>query len=119
MFGVCALPIAVLVVGGNLAAMSVKVKVYKKEVFWAVITKVVLIPIVALGIVFALKLKGLIGFLIMLQAVVPSATTLVVIAKYFDAEEKFISKAILYGHLAGLLTMPIFLTIYIEMTKVF
>ncbi|MDD3375144.1 MAG: AEC family transporter [Candidatus Omnitrophica bacterium] len=119
MFGACALPIAILVVGANLAGMSLKIKEYKKEIVFAVLTKVIFLPLLALLVVFLLKIKGLVGFLIILESVVPSATTLVVISKYFHTEEKIISKAILYGHLLGLLATPIFLTVYIEISKGF
>ncbi len=119
MFGACALPIAILVVGGNLASMSLKVNEYRKEIAASVLTKIIVLPLVALAVVFIFKIKGLVGFLIVLESVVPSATTLVVISKYCHIEDKIISKSILYGHLLGLITVPLFLTIYIQLSKGF
>ncbi len=116
MFGSCALPIAISVVGGNLAFMAIGHKAYRREVILAVLSKIVLLPSLALAIVFLLRIKGMMGFLIVLQSVVPSATTLVVMVKHFNVQEKFISEAIFFSHLAGLIATPLFLMAYLKLT---
>lgn len=111
MFGDCALPLAMVVVGGNLARITVSFG-NKKDVFWVILGKLVILPVLALFLTSAFQIKGLIGFLIVLEAAVPSATSLSVVTRYYKIEDKLINQGIFFTYLASLVTIPVFLYAY-------
>ncbi len=118
LFGQCALPLAMIVVGGNLACIKVtEVKV--KEMVLLLAGKLFLLPILALIVVSWLKPDILIGFLIVIEACVPSALNLSVIARQYEGEQSFVNQAIFYGHLIGIGTIPLFLVLYSHIAKGF
>lgn len=114
-FGSCAMPLAIFVVGGSLAAIKIHEKKYFNDVFLAVLTKLVIFPALILCAMIFLKVRSMLGLLLIIQAAAPSAVTLTVIAKYYKKDETFINQAIFYSHVLGLLTFPVFLIFYKKM----
>jgi len=114
MFGACALPLAVMVVGGNLALIDI-FAVEKKEITLAVLSKLVFLPALALLAVLALGVRGPIGFLIIMQAAVPSANSLSVIARRHQIEDKFLNQGVLFTNVFSVFTLPVFLTVYMQL----
>lgn len=115
MLGNCALPLAMFTVGGNLAGISFR-RIETGPALMVVLTKMVIFPILALAFVLVFKINGLMGFLIVLQAAVPSAVTLSLIKRYYKLEEDFVSEGVFVTHLASLITVPLFLTFYMKIT---
>ncbi|HOW35103.1 MAG TPA: AEC family transporter [Candidatus Omnitrophota bacterium] len=111
MLGDCALPLAMVVVGGNLARIAIS-EGNKKDISWVVLGKLLLLPLLALLFTSAFQIKGLIGFLIVLEAAVPSATSLSVVSRHYKTEDKFINQGIFFTYIASLITIPIFLSAY-------
>ena len=118
MIGQCALPIGMIIIGGNLAAIKVT-DARKRDIFFVILAKLILLPVLATGAVLALKLDYLLGFLIVLQSATPSAINLSVIARHYRGEEKFINQAIFFTHLFSMASMPFFLIVYTRMMKGF
>jgi len=118
-FGACALPISIIFVGGNLALIDITEKKYLKEIVVVVLTKLILFPAIVLFVVYLLKIKSLVGLLIVLEATVPSALTLVALSHYYKSKEHYISQAIFYGYLVSIVTVPIFLTLYQILIKAY
>ncbi len=116
-FGRCMMPLAIFVVGGSLALIKIREKEYLGDVFLAVLTKLIIFPALVLFIMFFLKIKSMLGLLLIIQAAAPSAVTLNVIAKYYRKDETFINQAILYSHVLGLVTFPFFLIFYQGMAR--
>ena len=116
LFGDCALPLAMLVVGGNLATIPI-LDVDKKAIVWVVLAKLIVMPLLALGVVYYLKLDFALGFLILLEAAVPCANSLSLITRYCNMEGKFINQGMFYGHVLSILTIPFFLTLYMVLVK--
>ena len=111
LFGDCTLPLSMLVVGGNLAGLKFSQMDFR-EIGFFLMAKLVILPLFALILVTALHLDPLIGFLIVLEAAVPSADSLSVIAKHYKIEERFINQGLVISHLASIITIPIFLMLY-------
>jgi predicted permease len=111
-FGNCTMPLAILVVGGSLATIKIDEKLYLRDVALAVVIKLFVFPALILTGLFFLGIKSLLGLLLIIQAAVPSAVTLTVIAKYYKQEETFINQTIFYSHVIGLITFPFFLILY-------
>lgn len=114
-FGSCMMPLAILVVGGSLATIKLDERQYFKDVILAVGTKLFIFPALVLaGLVF-FKVQSLLGLLLIIEAAVPSAVTLTVVAKYYHKDETFINQTIFYSHIVGLVTLPLFLILYQRM----
>ncbi|MDD3345274.1 MAG: AEC family transporter [Candidatus Omnitrophica bacterium] len=112
MVGNCTLPLAMFVVGGNVALVQLK-KIDKLPVFLIILGKMLILP--AAGIVFALKLglPDLLGVFVVMQLAMPSATSLSVIIRHYKREDALISQGIFFSHVVGLLTIPLFLSLYL------
>jgi len=100
-----------LVVGGNLAQISLA-RIDKKEIFFLVLAKLILLPALGLWLVVKLKLPELMGLLIIIQLAMPPATTLSVIIRHYKKEDLLISQGIFFGHIISLLTLPVILSLY-------
>ncbi len=110
--GRCAVPLSILVVGGNLAALKPGQSSDVKALAFSLIIKLVLLPLIFLGFVLSAKLSPLTGLLLILQASMPPAALLSVISKNNNSGARLINQAIFYGHLISILTIPIFLALY-------
>jgi len=114
MFGDAALPLAMLVVGGNLCHTSFQ-SVKKRDVAFLVLAKLIIFPAVVLMLVRHFHPGFLIGFFIVLESTTPSAVTLSVIGKYYKVENAFINQGIFFSHIASVVTVPFFLTMYTKL----
>lgn len=114
MFGDCAIPLSMIVVGGNLACLNVR-DIKPHEVFLVAITKLILFPILALMILMFHPVDYWIGFLIVLETAVPSSVSLSVISRRYKVEESFINQGLTFTHLACVVTIPVFLMLYGKM----
>ena len=111
LFGDCALPVAVMVVGGNLAGTNL-VQIEKREISLLILTKLVLMPTVALFAILKFHVEYLLGYFILLEAASPSAVSLSVIARHYRTNEKFINRGIFFSHVLSVITIPVYLTLY-------
>ena len=112
MVGNCTLPLAMLVVGGNVALVQLK-SIDKKVTSIFLLGKMIILPALGIVIVLKLALPHLLGFLIVLQLAMPSATSLSVIIRRFNKPDALISQGVFFSHIIGLLTIPIFLSLYL------
>jgi hypothetical protein len=112
MVGNCTLPLAMLVVGGNVALVQLK-DIDRKTTFIFLLGKLIILPAIGLVIVLKLALPYLLGFLIVMQLAMPSATSLSVIIRRFNKEDALISQGIFFSHIVSLFTIPLFLSLYL------
>ncbi|MBF0385926.1 MAG: AEC family transporter [Candidatus Omnitrophica bacterium] len=113
LLGGCVLPMAMLVIGGNLAA--IKLGQIKSDMVWAVICKLIVFPLLALGVIWVFKPNFLISFIIMLEAAMPSAVHLSLLSRYFKTEDEIINSGVFYSHIFSVFTVPVFLVILSKM----
>ncbi len=111
MTGDSTMPLAMLVVGGNLAQIHLA-HVDKKAMILMSLAKLIIMPALGLAVVLKFKLPGLIGLLILLELAVPPATTLSVITRHYKKEDLLISQGIFFGHILSLISIPVFLSLY-------
>lgn len=112
MMGNCTLPLAMLVVGGNIALVELK-HVDKKTTGLFLLGKLVILPALGIAAVLKLQLPYLLGFLIVMQLAMPSATSLSVIIRRYNKPDALISQGVFFSHIIGLLTVPLFLSLYL------
>ncbi len=109
--GECTVPLALLVVGGNLAQIRLAL-LDKKAMFFVLLIKLILLPAAGLWLVMKLRVDFLVGLLIMTQLAVPPATSLSVIMRHYKKEDVLISQGVFFGHILGVISIPIFLSMY-------
>ena len=110
-FGDTTLPLAMLVVGGNLAQISLA-HINKKAVSLLILAKMIILPLIGIALLSIFKVPELIGLLIIIQLAMPSAVTLSVILRGHKKDDILASQGIFVTHLAGVITIPIFLILY-------
>ncbi|MDI6758386.1 MAG: AEC family transporter [Candidatus Omnitrophota bacterium] len=115
--GNCTLPLAMFVVGGSLAFVRLK-RIDKKAMVFMVLTKLIIMPLLGLLIVLKLKITSLAGLLILIQLAMPPATSLSVIIRHYKKEDFLISQGIFIGHIASLITLPLFLSLYFTLVMI-
>ncbi|MBN1914103.1 MAG: AEC family transporter [Candidatus Omnitrophica bacterium] len=111
MIGDCTLPLALLVVGGNLAAVRLK-GADKKAVSLMVLAKLIILPALALLFVVKFDLALSLGMLILIEFAMPPATSLSLIIRHYKKDDLFISQAVFWGHILSLVSVPVFLSLY-------
>lgn len=110
--GRCAIPLSILVVGGNLALFKSKGVNHFKSISFALVVKLIMMPLIFLGLIILLKPKPMVGFLLLLQAAMPPAALLSVISKKHGNRDHLISQSIFIGHLVSIVTIPLFLALF-------
>jgi malate permease and related proteins len=118
MIGQCLIPLSMFVVGGNLAQINLA-RIDVKPVFLMVLAKLLIMPALGLWFVLKFKVPELMGLLILIECAVPPATLLSVIIKQYKREDLLVSEGILIGHVIGLATIPIFLSLYFALGMVY
>lgn len=115
--GDCTVPLAMLVVGANLAQIRLHV-IDRKAMFLALLAKMFILP--ALGLILVLKFRPpeLVGLLIVMELAVPSATNLSVITRHYKKDDLLVSQGILFTHLAGIISLPLFLSLYFTLSMI-
>ncbi len=111
MVGDCTVPLAMVVVGGNLASIHLG-HIDKKAIALMILAKLIILPLLGLWLVIKFKFPELVGLLIILQLAVPSATNLSVIIRHYKKEDLLISQGIFLSHIVSLVTLPLFLSLY-------
>lgn len=114
MFGGTTLPLAMLVIGGNLAQIRL-MRVEKKALSLLILAKLVLLPALGLLVINKFNFPPLISLLIIMQLAMPPATTLSVIVRHYKKEDLLVSQGIFFGHVLALVTLPVFLSLYFLM----
>jgi len=117
MIGDCTVPLAMFVVGGSLALIRLR-QIDKKAMILMVLAKLIILPALGLFLVLRFKLPELIGLLILMQLAVPPATSLSVITRHYKKEDLLISQGVFFGHIVGLVTLPLFLSLYFALIVV-
>jgi len=117
MIGQCLIPLSIFVVGGNLAQIKLT-RIDKVPMFLMVLAKLVILPALGLWLILRLRFPELLGLLILIELAMPPATMLSVITSHYKKQDLLVSQGILLGHLFGLISIPIFLSLYFAMNVV-
>jgi predicted permease len=112
MVGECTLPLAMFVVGGSLAQIELK-HIDPKAMLVMALAKLVVLPAIGLWFVLKFNLPALAGLLILIELAAPPATSLSIIVRHYKKEDLLISQGIFFGHVLSLLTIPVFLSLYL------
>ena len=108
--GDCTVPLSMLVVGGNVAAIHFG-KIRIKAMSLMVFVKLLFLPLAGITLVSLLQLPLALSFLIVLQLAMPPATNLSMIISQYEKDDVIISEGVFIGHLACLVTLPLILSL--------
>lgn len=114
MVGDSTLPLAMFVVGANLAELEFDKKINLRALFFIVLTKLIIMPLVILLILINIKTRiaYLVALLLLMQAAMPPATSLSVIIRHYKKDDYLINPAIFIGHIISIFTIPILLSLF-------
>jgi len=115
--GDCTLPLAMFVVGGNLAEIELK-RIDIKEMCLVILAKLILLPALGLWLLLKFRLPQSIGLLLIMELAMPPATLLSVLTRHYQKEDLLVSQGILLGHLASIITIPLFLSLYFTLAVI-
>lgn len=111
LIGQCLIPLSMFVVGGNLAQIKLT-RIDKAPMFLMVLAKMVILPALGFWLILKMQLPELTGLLILIELAMPPATMLSVITSHYKKQDLLVSQGIFIGHLFGLISIPIFLSLY-------
>ncbi len=109
--GECTVPLSMLIVGGNLAQIHLR-HINRKAVSLMILAKMIILPAIGIIMVMIFNLPVLLGLLFIIQLIVPPATSISVILRHYKKEDLLVSQGILFTYIAGIITMPVFLSLY-------
>jgi predicted permease len=106
--GQATVPILLLLLGMQLARTEVNQA--WRPVGWAVLVKLVASPLLALGLLSLLGLRGLAWQVGLVQAGTPTAVTVTILAGEYDAKPRFVATVVFVSTLLSLVTVTFILT---------
>ncbi|MDB4349924.1 AEC family transporter [Omnitrophica bacterium] len=112
--GAATIPLAMLVVGAILAGSELKkgIRFNFKEISAVVVCRLVLIPIIFLGLVRYLGgASQLMRSIIILQACMPSASTSPLLAKRLGGDYDLAASGVFFTTLISIITIPLFMSL--------
>ncbi|RKY37941.1 MAG: hypothetical protein DRP73_00810 [Candidatus Omnitrophota bacterium] len=110
--GEATIPLGMIVVGLLLAQGKLVSRNYIKPTVLLIALRLLLLPLIVGAVLYFLKLPKFISFLIFLEAAMPSATTLSLIASDRNANVEFVSQGILYTHIFLIVSLPVLLMVF-------
>ena len=110
MLGDSTLPLAMLVVGGNLGLIQIR-RLELKPIGLLILAKLLILPCLGLLYIWSVSPPRLFSLLIIMQLAVPSATSLSLIITHYKREDLLISQGVLLTHLFSLISIPLFLSL--------
>jgi len=95
-----------------LAQINIRPKENIKAIASVVVAKLLFMPLLCLGLLLLVRPPYAIAFLLLLECAVPSATSLSLIIRHYKKEDLLVSQGIFLSHIASLVTLPLFLSLY-------
>ncbi len=110
--GHAAFPIAMLVIGAYLCRFRAFLPENKGMLIMGVLTRLIFIPAIVLFLLMIFDLSPDRKFFVFLEAIMPTAVSLVMIGTFTGADNRFFSSIIFYTHAAAIFTIPMWLAVY-------
>ncbi|PTY02358.1 hypothetical protein DB346_09625 [Verrucomicrobia bacterium LW23] len=111
MLGSCAVPVALLVIGGTVADYlpQMKVEGHVGEVVWACAVRLLILPAMFVALALWLPCTQELRRVLVVQAAMPAAILPVVMVKLHDGDQGIALRVVLFTSLVGLVTMPLWI----------
>jgi len=110
--GQAAFPLAMLLLGAYLCRYQAHATQDKLPLVICIGIKLLLLPALVLCLLLLIPIGYDYKFFLFLQAIMPTAVSLVVIGSYTGADNKFFSSSIFYTHIIAIFSIPIWLAVF-------
>ena len=110
--GHASFPIAMMVLGAHLSRYKAHLPERKVLVITGISTKLLIFPALVVILLALVPMSEGYRFFLFVEAIMPSAVTLVIIGSYSRADNSYLSSAIFYSHVAAIFTIPLWLGIF-------
>jgi hypothetical protein len=106
-------PVVLCILGAQMMSMrsAALPRTNQKALYIGLIVRLLAAPFIALAILYALGVKGVLYAVLMILASMPSAVNSVMLAEQFHSAPKLVSKCILWSTLASFILLPILIRI--------
>lgn len=116
MLGEMSFVLSMLVLGSGLAKAGFK-EIKPARTFNIVsisVIKLVVIPFLCIILLAKFKIFGIFGLFILLESCMPSAASLPIVARWKNANYKFVSQAVFFTHIFSLITIPFWINFFLK-----
>jgi len=101
-------PLSMIIIGVMIAGSKVKSILGNKEIWLAVVVRLVLIPVITFGIFYLLGIGGMVGNVVLIQAACPTAATTSVLATQFNHDESIGAGTVVISTICSIVTLTVF-----------
>ena len=105
-------PLGMIILGAYLCKYRAFKPAQKLPVVSGVILKLLVFPFLALFVIYFIPLSEDVRFFLFLQAVLPTAVSLVIIGTQVGADNAHFSSVIFYSHIVSIFTIPLWFGVY-------
>jgi len=113
--GKITIPLIMIIVGSLLAETKLLSKIKKKEIIWLCLNRLIIIPTIMLTLLTFLNLPLILKNIVLIVAVMPSASSTPILVKEFGGDITFSISGVFFTTLFSLLTVPIFLALFLKL----
>ncbi len=111
--GDATIPLAMIIIGTLLASIKISKSIEPRNLAAVVVIKLLIIPAAVLFFLKITNVPCIMGFAMLLEAAMPPAANLAIIAKHYDGDIAFVSTAQLVTYIVTIFTLPIFMRLLI------
>jgi len=104
-------PMAMIVLGGYLCLYRAYIPENKAQLIVALASRLIFFPSIVFAILYFIRVSSDFRFFMILEAIMPSAVSLVVIGAFSEKNNRFFSSAIFYSHVFSIFTIPLWLEV--------
>lgn len=106
------LPIAMMLIGNNIAQMKIRDIFSDKDVYYGVIVRLILIPVATYGVLHLVSVDATIVNVCVTIEALPMVVAGVIFAQMYGGDTSFASKFVVIQHALSLVTIPLILIIF-------
>lgn len=109
LLGNAAIPLSLIILGSTIATTPLRLKTYRKLVIKSLLSKLIIIPAIAIVILHWMDLPeelSLLGIFWVMQAAYPQASNLVVQIRTYGGNRERVCAVLVAGYVASLITLP-------------
>ena len=111
MVGDMTTPISMILTGMTIAGSNLKRLLSKKQILGICAIRLLLIPVLALGLFRIMGVAGMVPTVVLIQQACPCAAVTTVYAVQFDHDEDLAAGAVVFSTLLSILTLPVYIFI--------
>jgi predicted permease len=117
MVGNTSFVLSMIILGGWLAQVRVK-SAYKNLlcIGWLSVIKLIIMPLIFFVFIVKFQIFSLIGLFILMQAAMPSATSLPIIASLRGGDSEYVSQGVFLTHLLSIFTIPLWVGMFLKVS---